>query len=96
MQNRKRIGVLAAAALAACVYVPVSTSTYDENCKMQQRKLVLEQAQLGGFGHCTNDGCVALLVGLGAVAAASAVVSGSVVVAGNIVYWVERGGKCAP
>jgi hypothetical protein len=56
--------------------------------------MVLEMQQIGVFGRCVNDGCVALLVAVGAVAAASAVVSGSIVVAGNVVYWFEKQGQC--
>jgi hypothetical protein len=33
-------------------------------------------------------------VAVGAVAAASVVVSGSIVVVGNVVYWLEKQGKC--
>jgi len=57
--------------------------------------MVLEMQQIGVFGGCVNDGCVALLVAFGAVAATSAVVSGSIVVAGNVVYWFEKQGQCA-
>ena len=56
--------------------------------------MVLEMQQIGVFGGCVNDGCVALLVAVGAVAVASAVVSGSIVVAGNVVYWFEKQGQC--
>ncbi|MGC2519313.1 MAG: hypothetical protein WA373_09455 [Burkholderiales bacterium] len=57
--------------------------------------MVLELQQIGVFGGCVNEGCVALLVAAGAVTAASAVVSGSIVVAGNVVYWFEKQGQCA-
>jgi hypothetical protein len=56
--------------------------------------MILELHQVGVFAGCANDGCVALLVAVGAVAAASAVVSGSIVVAGNVVYWFEKQGQC--
>ena len=35
-----------------------------------------------------------MLVVIGAVTAGRAVVSGSIVVVGNVVYWMERRGKC--
>jgi len=57
--------------------------------------MVLEMQQVGLFGSCVNEGCVAELVAYGAVTAASAVVSGSIVVAGNVVYWYEKQGQCA-
>ncbi len=58
--------------------------------------MIIELQQIGTFGHCANEGCVSLLVFLGAVTAASAVVSGSIVVAGNAVYWLEKRGQCVP
>jgi hypothetical protein len=82
------------ALLQACVVVPRTDAVYDQDCKILRRQMVLEVQQLGSFGGCANDGCVALLVGFGVVAAASAVVSGSIAVVGNVVYWVEQQGKC--
>ena len=90
----RRYFLLIVGLLAACVYVPQTTSVYDENCKIYARHMTLQAEQVGGFAQCSNQGCVALLVGLGAVTAASAVVSGSIVVAGNAVYWFEKQGQC--
>jgi hypothetical protein len=84
------------ALLAACVVVPRTDSVYDHDCQMLRRQMTLEVQQIGAFGGCSNDGCVALLVGAGVVAAASAVVSGSIAVVGNVVYWIERQGQCRP
>ncbi len=84
------------ALLTACVVVPRTDSVYDHDCQMQRRQMTLEVQQIGAFGGCSNDGCVALLVGAGVVAAASAVVSGSIAVVGNVVYWIERQGQCRP
>lgn len=80
--------------LVACVYVPRTTSVYDADCKIYARQMDLQVAQVGGFARCVNEGCVALLVGMGAVTAASAVVSSSIAVAGNVVYWFEKKGQC--
>ena len=55
----------------------------------------LEATQIGAIGSCTNRDCAYVLVAIGAVAAATAVVSGSIVLVGNVVYWLERQGKCA-
>jgi len=79
----------------ACIYVPQTTSVYDEQCKIYARHMTLEATQVEAFVRCTNEGCIALLLGAGAVTAASAVVSGSIVVAGNVVYWFEKQGQCA-
>lgn len=81
-------------ALQACIYLPRTTNVYDQQCQILARHMTLEVQQVGVFGHCANEGCVAALVGIGAVSAATAVVSGSIVVAGNIVYWFEKQGLC--
>lgn len=88
--------LVAAISLQACVVVPRTDNVYDQDCQMQRRQMTLEVQQIGAFGGCANDGCVALLVGFGVVAAASAVVSGSIAVVGNVVYWIERQGQCRP
>jgi hypothetical protein len=90
------ISLSLAALLAACVVVPRTDSVFDHDCQMQRRQMTLEVQQIGAFGGCVNDGCVALLVGAGVVAAASAVVSGSIAVVGNVVYWLEQQGQCRP
>jgi hypothetical protein len=91
----KPLAVLAAALVSACIYLPRTTQVYDHDCNIVTRHMILEVHQVGGFGRCSNEGCVALLVAMGAVSAASAVVSGSIVVAGNVVYWFEKRGLCA-
>jgi hypothetical protein len=87
----------AALLLQACVYVPRTTSYYDEQCRVTAREMTLERSSHFGVGgaNCVNDSCVALLVAAGVVTAASVVVSGSVVVVGNVVYWLERRADCA-
>ena len=90
-----KLTVLAAALLQGCVYVPRTTSVYDEECKTHTRWMTLQPEQIGHFGSCHGRDCVYVLVAIGAVAAASAVVSGSIVVAGNAVYWAEKQGQCA-
>ncbi len=88
------LGLLCAGLLQACVVVPRTTTVYDEDCRTHMRQMVLDVEQVGFFGGCANQGCVALLVGAGVVTAATAVVSGSIAVVGNIVYWFERQGQC--
>ena len=85
------------AALAGCVYVPVTHEVYDADCGIVARHMSLDLRQIGIFSAgCVNEGCAALLAAMGAVTAASAVVSGSIVVAGNVVYWFEKRGQCVP
>jgi hypothetical protein len=85
---------LAVAALSACVYVPRTTEVYDADCRIQSKQMKLEPVQIASLGQCVGSGCGALLVVVGATAAASAVVSGSIVVAGNVAYWLEKQGRC--
>jgi hypothetical protein len=80
--------------LSGCIYVPRTTTIYDENCRVEAKHMQMQLAQIGGFGHCQGRGCAELLVAAGAVAAASAVVTGSIVVTGNVVYWFEKQGRC--
>ena len=88
--------ILAAASLAACVYVPRTTEVYDDECRIQAKQMTLDVQQVGVFLHCHDRACGAVLVTLGAVTVASAIVSGSIVVAGNVVYWFEKRGRCRP
>jgi len=86
---------LACLALQACVVVPQTRDVYDPECMVMKRQMTLEVAALGSFQSCGGDACMAMLVALGAVTAATAVVSGSVALVGNMVYWFERQGQCA-
>lgn len=86
--------VMAVVLLAGCVFLPRTTSVYDSDCAIYERKMTLEPYQVASLANCGNEGCVALLAAAGAVSAATAVVSGSVVVVGNVVYWLEEKGQC--
>lgn len=94
MSAWRTLAITLAAALAGCVYVPTVSNVYDPACHIEARQMTLQPVQLGGFGQCAGDGCIALLVGVGAVTAASVVVSGTIVVAGNTYYWFEKRGQC--
>lgn len=85
---------LAALALSACIVVPQQQLVYDPDCKTHTRQITLEAAYIGGFQRCYGDGCVAMLAAAGVVTAASVVVSGSIAIVGNVVYWMERQGRC--
>jgi hypothetical protein len=56
--------------------------------------MTMEIVQIGSIGQCQGKGCAELLLAAGTVTAASAVVSGGIVVTGNVVYWVEKQGRC--
>ena len=90
-----RLLALVVALLQGCVFVPRTTTTYDEECRTETKQMTLRPEQIGIIGSCAGRDCVYVLVAVGAVAAASAVVSGSIVVVGNVVYWLEKQGKCA-
>ena len=74
--------------------MPQTEMRYDTECQFYAKQMTLRPEQIGAIGSCIGRECVAALVVIGAVAAASVVVSGSIVVAGNIVYWVEKQGQC--
>ncbi len=83
-----------AATLAGCIMVPVTREVYDRDCQVNAHHMTLEAVQVGAIARCQGDEGAALLVFVGATAAASAVVSGSIVVVGNVVYWFEKQGRC--
>jgi hypothetical protein len=80
--------------LAGCVVVPQTTYGYDPECRMVSRRMELQAVQVAAIGGCSNEGCAVLLAAAGVTAAASAVVSGSIMVIGNVVYWMEKQGRC--
>ena len=80
--------------LQACVIVPRTQEVYDPECRVIAREMTLQPVQIAAFGGCSNHGCATLLVIAGATAAASAVVSGSIAIVGNVVYWLEKQGRC--
>jgi len=86
--------LLLVALLGACVLVPRTTTSFDEQCQVETHHMVLEERYVGPFVNCANQACGAELVAVGAVATASAVVSGSIALTGNVVYWVEKQGRC--
>ncbi|HTM58765.1 MAG TPA: hypothetical protein VL199_00280 [Burkholderiales bacterium] len=86
--------VIICGALAACVFVPRTTTVYDKDCDIEAKSMTMDLQQIGALGSCQGNQCAQILVGAGAVAAASAVISGSIVVAGNMVYWFEKEGRC--
>jgi len=80
------------ACLGGCgFFYPQEVEFYDEECQIVVNKLELRSIGLSGVGvSCQNEGCLITLI----PAAASAVVSGSIVVVGNVIYWLEKQGKC--
>lgn len=96
MARHPLLVALGALMLQACIYVPRITEVYDADCQVTSKKMDLQPIQIAAFGGCSDSGCVTLLVAAGATAAASAVISGSIVVTGNVVYWLEKQGRCKP
>jgi hypothetical protein len=95
VSSRWRLGApVLLVTLQACVFVPRTTEVYDFDCQMTSRQMDLQAVEIGGFGRCRNNDCAVILVAVGATAAASAIVSGSIVVVGNVVYWLEKQGRC--
>jgi hypothetical protein len=94
MKLRAATLMLILVVMGGCVYLPRTTTAYDDKCDYMKRQMSLEIHQVGVIAGCSNETCVAALVVFGAITAASAVVSGSVVVVGNVVYWLEKQGHC--
>ena len=86
--------VISAVFISGCIYLPQTSTTYNAECKIDERHMTLEGRQVAEIANCSNEGCTAMLIAAGVVSAATAVVSGSVVVAGNVVYWLEKKGQC--
>ncbi len=82
------------ALLQACMYVPITTQVYDQECQVFANHMVLQEVQVAAVHQCANQGCIALIVGASAITAASVVISGTIVIAGNIAYWFERRAQC--
>jgi hypothetical protein len=95
MLHRLAAIIAAALLLTACVIVPVTVDAYDPACRTVARQMTLQPVQLAAIQGCSNQGCAALLAVAGATAAASLVVSGSIAIVGNVVYWLEKQGRCA-
>lgn len=100
-RKRPRRGTLAVLSLLAvcgllqaCIVVPHTREYFHADCQILTREVVLEAAVIGRFQGCVGDACTAMLLTAGAVTAASAVVSGSIALVGNVVYWIERQGRC--
>jgi hypothetical protein len=80
---------------SGCMVVPRTTSSYNSECQVVERRVTLEAQQVGAIGRCQNSAeCTGLLAIYGLVAAGSAVVSGSVAIAGNVAYWLEERAQC--
>jgi hypothetical protein len=94
MHELRTTSVIICTALAGCIYVPRTTTVYDQDCHIEAKHMTMEMTQVGALGGCQGTQCAQLLVAAGAVTAASAVVSGSIVVTGNVVYWFEKQGRC--
>ena len=86
---------LAAALLQACVFLPRTETVIDPTCRIETKQMTLRVEQFGYIGSCSGRECGAVLAILGAITAGSMVVSGSIVIIGDVVYWLERQGKCA-
>lgn len=80
--------------LQGCVMVPRTVESYDAECRTRARHMVLDAVQVASIGSCSNQGCGVAVAVAGVTAAASVVVSGTIAVAGNVVYWLEKQGRC--
>jgi hypothetical protein len=93
---RRTLALACIASLQACVFVPRTTKVFDPGCQVVSNRMVLQEVQIEAIHRCNNEHCIALVMGAGLTAAASAVISGTIVVAGNVAYWLEKQGQCRP
>lgn len=94
--SRPLVAALAAGLLLTACAVPVTVPYYDQECRVESRRMELEVVQVQAVHACRNEGCVAALIGAAAVLAGSTIISGTIVIAGNIAYWMERQKNCRP
>ena len=81
------------AALSGCVS-PQVVSYYDADRQVMARKVTLKVSEARALDKCSNNDCVAQVLGRAMVTASSTVISGSVAVVGNVGYWLERTANC--
>lgn len=80
--------------LVGCAYTPKLVTVYDEECKIEVKQMELEEKNIMLLSACTNEGCIASILGAGLLSAGSVIVSGSIVVTANVVYWLEKKSQC--
>jgi hypothetical protein len=88
-----------AAVLTSCTVAPRTVESFDYECKTYQRSATLTAKPIGGLDKSCQQQpglCLPLLVGAGAVTAATTIISGSLVITGNVVFWLERQSRCNP
>lgn len=91
----RNIGLLNLVAIccfvSACMIVPKQVSRYDADCNIHYKQLRLTEIELNNFNACNDEACLVVLL---AIPVASTIISGSIVIAGNVVYWLEKEGRC--
>ena len=86
--------VCAGLVVSGCVVVPVTTDSFDPDCRVVTHQMELRTVNLmQGPLVCNGCGAELLVAGIG-LAAASAVVSGSVALVGNASYEVQHRMAC--
>jgi hypothetical protein len=90
------LALLAGLLTSGCVIVPVTTESFDPECRVVTRHMELKSVQLAQFQACQNVGCQVDVIAVVGLVAVSAVVSGSIVLVGNVVYWSEHRASCPP
>ena len=93
MLSRSAFAAIVAGVLAAgCVVAPVTTESYDPDCRVVTHHMSLQPVQVAQVLQCNDKACAAVVLGVTAV---STLVSGSIVVIGNVAYWAEHRADCA-
>ena len=85
--------LLCGLSLAGCVSTKV-VHVYDEKCQVMTRKMELTVEKVQALDACSNQECVAQVLGGALAFATTAVVSGSVALVGNVAFWMEKSVNC--
>jgi hypothetical protein len=81
---------------AGCVASTKIVSVYDPKCQIMTRKVIASVEQVRALDACSNQECVAQVLGLVVSSVAAPVVAGSVAIVGNAVFWLEKAANCRP
>ena len=85
--------ILGALLLSACVS-PKVVHQYDKKCDVITRKMELTLEKTKALDACSNQECVAQVIGGALIFTVSSVVSGSVALVGNVLFWMEESADC--
>jgi hypothetical protein len=91
---KKYLTLLCCLLITSCVYTPHLITVYDQECRIKMNHMELKSHEVISLNQCSNEECIAGVLGASVISAGSAIISGSIVVSANLVYWFEKQAKC--